>query len=143
VIEDCWMSSTTKAQQKLFSEKDSHLIIKVRYKASSKVQAPIFGITINDGAGQQVFASNTKWLNIAVSDMGPDTAENVTWSVPNIFNTGTYTVSPAVSNTAGNIIYDWHDELLSFKIRKKLESTALVNMPHTISIEDHELIHAN
>jgi hypothetical protein len=62
--------------------------------------------------------------------------KEVEWLVPNIFNTGSYTISPAASDTTGTVIYDWREDFINFKIRKKNESSAQTNVAHKIRVLD-------
>lgn len=121
--------------QTIFTDSDPVLKIKVTYKAIADREQPIYGITINDASGHQVFASNTRWSKTNVHDVVTGTVQKVSWHVPNVFNTGSYSVNPAVSNTTGNVMYDWRDGFLKFKIRKSLESSAQINVAHQIIVE--------
>lgn len=121
-------------EQALFTDADTSILVAVDYKAADAVEQPIFGITINDATGLQIFASNTGWAHIKVTDMVAGDAQRITWIVPNIFNTGSYTISPAVSDMRGAVIYDWREGLTNFKIRKKFENSSLTNIPHDITV---------
>lgn len=131
-VESALLLNADGEQQKIFTDQDPTIQIKVRYRAQTACEQPIYGITINDSTGQQVFASNTKWSKVAISDIAADSAEEVSWYVPNVFNDGTYSVNPATSNSTGTEMYDWRDGLISFKIRKRLESTAKINVAHEV-----------
>lgn len=122
--------------QAIFTDNDELIKISVRYKANAKIEQPIFGITISDAAGLQIFASNTKWSDAKIADMVAGDIQEVSWAIPNLFNTGSYTVNPAVSDTMGITIHDWREGLMSFKVRKKLESSALASMPHKITVRN-------
>jgi hypothetical protein len=127
--------SANKSKQQVFTDKDGVLTFKVTYHALQDAESPIYGIIISDSTGAEIFASNTTWYAAKVSDIKAGMTQEVTWSVPNIFNTGTYKISPAVANNNGTLVYDWREAMAEFKVRKKLESTAIVNMAHHLEIQ--------
>jgi ABC-2 type transport system ATP-binding protein len=118
--------------QTIFTDEDNDITVVIRYTSKAAVEQPIFGIIVNDSTGQQIFASNTDWSKVKVATMEPGKSVEVTWTFPNVFNTGTYHVNPAASNSTGTVMYDWRDDFIRFKIRKKLESTAKVNIAHKV-----------
>lgn len=121
-------------EKSIFTDEDENLLITIRYQSKAVIKKPTLGITINDSLGHEIFASNTMWKKILVPDMKIGTEFNVTWIVPNVFNTGSYFINPAAADTMGTVIYDWREEMLRFKVRKKLESTAQTNISHQIHI---------
>jgi len=129
------VSGEKKSKQKIFTDIDRTINITVEYKANKKCDQPIYGITINDKTGQQIFASNTHWSKSKIKDILQGETQVITWTIPNIFNTGTYSINPAVANETGAVMLDWRDELASIKIRKTLESTAQINVAHDIKVE--------
>jgi ABC-2 type transport system ATP-binding protein len=123
-------------EQAIFTDDDDLVNVTVRYKANAKVEQPIFGITVTDATGLQIFASNTKWAEVEIANMVSGDIQEVSWAIPNLFNSGTYTVDPAVSDTMGITIHDWREGFMSFKVRKKINSSALTNLPHTITVHN-------
>jgi len=128
VINDITMNS------KLYTEKDDSIKILVKYKANKNVESPVFGITINNSAGVNVFDSNTLWSFIETKNLAKDETVSVSWDIPNIFNSGNYTISPAVANTHGVEMYEWAEDMISFKVRKSKIATSIINTKHKITI---------
>ncbi|MGI9027257.1 MAG: ABC transporter ATP-binding protein [Candidatus Saccharimonadales bacterium] len=110
--------------------------IRVRIVAKEKTHSPVIGITIRDLAGQIVFQSNTLWLKVKVADRDIGEKLTINWSVPNAFNTGTYTISPGVSDSSGTEVLDWLEDAVEFKVSKKQKSHALINIEHKLSVSD-------
>jgi ABC-2 type transport system ATP-binding protein len=121
--------------QQVYTDKDETVEVAVKYRANKDCEQPIYGIVINDSTGQQLFASNTRWSHIDTLDIKKGETQSVIWDVPNIFNTGNYSISPAVANNSGAVMYDWRDGLTTIKVRKKIESTAQVNVAHKVRLE--------
>jgi ABC-2 type transport system ATP-binding protein len=129
------ISGSDNTSQKIFTDKDETLVVKATYRSNITLKNPNYGITVNDSAGQQVFASSTDWKEMDTGEVRPGMTVEVTWKLPNVFNTGTFEVNPAVSNTNGVTIFDWRDGLGSFKIRKSVASTAFINASHSLDIK--------
>jgi hypothetical protein len=52
----------------------------------------------------------------------------------NIFENGTYTVSPAIAYEDSVGFLDWRDDFVKFLVAKKTQTGFLVNPEHSISI---------
>ncbi|PJE65271.1 ABC transporter ATP-binding protein [Candidatus Saccharibacteria bacterium CG10_big_fil_rev_8_21_14_0_10_47_8] len=124
------------SQKKIFTDRDKSITLRVIYRAKEKKDSPVYGITIYDSAGENIFQSNSMWLREQTSEITPGLEVEVIWDIPNIFNSGSFTASPAVADKAGSVIYDWRDELATFKVRKTLQSAAFANVAHTMRIKN-------
>jgi ABC-type glutathione transport system ATPase component len=119
---------------KIFRDNES-ITIAVTFKAKQDVESPVFGITVNSLTGQIVFQSNTLWCQKPVSDMHQDGTATCYFTIPNVFNTGTYLVSPAVSSRDGVTVYDWREDMVRFKITKQQKSHGVINVQHQLEVE--------
>lgn len=125
---------STKPYKKLYNDKDGFIKITVNYIAKKDVQSPVFGITIKNSSGVNVFDSNTLWAKVATKDMKNGDVAGIEWDIPNAFNTGDYEISPAVANKYGVEMYDWIDTASKFKIRKEKIATSVININHKIRL---------
>ena len=125
--------------KKVFSESDENICFRVQYQAVKIISNPTYGITISDLSGQRIFTSNTMWSHINTDDLDPAQKVVVVWTVPNIFNSGTYKISPAIADASGATTFDWLDEAGEFKVRKKVTSNAYANPTHKIEIEGKKI----
>lgn len=121
-------------QKQIFDDEEKIIEIRTVYKAKENIKKPVFGITILDSEGQRVFTSNTLWLKKKTLDQHQDQKTCLIWRIPNVFNTGTFSVSPAAADTTGLIIYDWVDDACTFKVRKKTHSIAYINTEHEVLV---------
>lgn len=135
IVESAQALNSHKEPKKLFTDQDSHILIRVAYKAQLAVEKPVYGIIIEDQNNNKVFASNNLWKSLPSHDLGRESIQTVVWSVPNLFNTGEYRVSPAVADQYGSESYDWANDFLTFKVRKKVDSSAINNPEHEMIIE--------
>ena len=127
-------SGHTNTPQKVFTDTDTEVVVTVTYRAKKAIEQPVYGITINDTAGERIFQSNTLWSDVKTTDVAEGQKIEVQWRVPNIFNTGGFKISPAVADRNGKIIYDWREALANFKVRKQLLTTAHANVAHEINV---------
>lgn len=126
---------TTEDRTKIFNEKEP-IKINVKFRAQKDVESPVFGITILDMSGLAVFQSNTLWCKVPTSDMKAKDVTELNLEIPNVFNTGTYLVSPAVSDRSGAAVYDWCEDMARFKTTKVQKSHAMINTVHDISVTE-------
>ncbi len=127
-------TTSQNVKKAIFSDADKFIDVTVKYQVKKPVEKPIYGITIFDAVGQRVFVSNTLWLEKHTDDVIPGDHGSITWSIPNIFNTGTFTVSPAIADRSGSNTFDWVEEMAEFKVRKKTRSNAIINVDHEIVV---------
>ena len=97
---------------------------------------PVYGITVTDIGGARIFTANTKWDQIKTKDLKKGQQVKVEWTIPNVFNTGDFIISPAVADEDGSIIYDWVEGMGKFKVRKKISNLSYINADHSLTIKD-------
>lgn len=125
---------TSQKSQMIFTGKDAIIHITATFTAHRDIESPVCGITITDSMGQRVFQSNTLWSQIKTRSLQPGEELKVSWDVPNVFNTGTFNISPAIADYSGSTIYDWYEGMREFKVRKVLSSSAIINTDHEIKV---------
>ena len=126
--------SSGKGRQQTFDDGDKNIVIKAQFIANQDVDSPVYGLTIKDNLGAAVFSSNTLRMNKKTHNLKKGDKQTITWTVPNIFNTGELGVNLAATDENGKEIYDRADNIASFKVQKELTSTALTNPAHEIDV---------
>ncbi len=129
------IEAKTGKQKTIFDDKDKTIVIQIFFKAKMMLDSPVFGITVLDAGGQRVFTSNTLWSKVVTPKLQKDQIVEVRWKLPNAFNTGSFSVSPAIADTTGATTYDWLDDAVQFKVRKKIHSIAYINSEHEIVVK--------
>jgi ABC-2 type transport system ATP-binding protein len=104
---------------------------KKRYQTSDKVikisytvkKTEVFedelmvGLTIKNEQGQAVCGTNSKIIQYDQSIKFHDNKEiTFTWSLPNIFNEGTYIIEPAVDSITSGYLLQWWDNAYHFTV---------------------------
>jgi ABC-2 type transport system ATP-binding protein len=115
-------------------DEEHEITILVSFLANRPIEKPVFGITISDSSGQVIFQSNTLWLHIKVKDVVQGQRINVKFTLPNSFNTGTYSISPGVSDSTGVTVIDWREGFGTFKVHKQQKSHGVINEKHKLDI---------
>lgn len=119
----------------VYNDKDEHIYVTVQYKATAPVDQPIYGITIKDASGTHIFQSNTHWNKQKTKSLKAGQTATAVWKIPNYFNTGNYSIAPAVASSDAVTMYNWVEDMATFKVRKQLPSTAVINVEHDISVK--------
>jgi len=100
-----------------------------------KVVKPIFGITMRDGTGLPLLLSNTKALYTPVGTYEKDQKIIVTWRLKNVFNTGRYSISPAVAAEDAVTMFDWREDMLWLEVDKNYYLPGPIYFKHKIEIK--------
>jgi hypothetical protein len=98
------------------------------------VDEPIYGVTVFDGSGTRTFVTNNMWIQQKVNPVKAGEIVTASWVVPNIFNSGTFSIEPAVAGAGGSVMFDQVEDAVKFKVRKKAVSNALVNVTHKMIV---------
>lgn len=128
-------SNEDKNITRLTDEEESfRLQVKVRFVKD--VEKPIFGITIRDAAGTPLMISNTKNRETKVGSYSKGETVTVTWSLKNIFNTGKYSISPAIAANDAVTMLDWRDDFLWLRVDKDNYFPGPIHYNYTIELSD-------
>lgn len=133
-VNDLRVLNANNKVSKVFGVDDDIVVIEVEYDFNKDSNSPIYGISIFDGGGQRIFASNTMWQRVKTSSVRKESKVVVAWEIPNIFNNGTYTVAPAVAEKNGSVIQDQVDDIYKFTVRKDKDTNAIINPNHIIKL---------
>lgn len=135
IIDEVKLLSPEGRKTKYFKDEDAQINVLVTWKVQENVADPIYGITIFDASGQRIFVTNNLWCNQQVPSAVIGQSVATTWTIPNIFNTGDFTITPAVASSGGNEVLDQVDEAVFFSINKTQKSNAYTNVAHSLKIE--------
>lgn len=114
-------------KKKLLTDDDKQVGIQVTVRAHKSIENPIYGIVIFDESGRRIFAANNLWGSTSFKDVSKDEKVVVSWTIPNIFAAGTYTIEPGIATDRGASIIDILSGAATFKVRKKRLTDAITN----------------
>jgi ABC-2 type transport system ATP-binding protein len=95
------------------------ILISHRVRAVRDTTNPIVGIRIRSATGESITGTNTKIENISTGTVQEGDILNFSWMLPNVLSDGKYFLDPAIIASDGIEVFDWWDESLTFKVKKK------------------------
>ena len=102
------------------------IVIHASGKAIKDIDFPIFGFSVKNSEFLQLTGTNTVRLNQKVKPLAAGEAFSLTWTVPNIFNTGKYYVDCTIAHDQATNVSDRWPDAASFKM------TRTDNNPYTV-----------
>jgi ABC-2 type transport system ATP-binding protein len=106
-------------KKSVYKESDKFIDFTYEIKANPSLQANIIpGFTVKNEQGQPVFGTNTDILlnKKKVSFKDGNKVMKITWTFPNIFNQGGYSIDPAVLSAENGETLQWWDEAITFSV---------------------------
>jgi len=132
IVDKIMLKNAKGTVKKVFGDEIIKVTLVVDFKL--RVEEPIIGLVVKDESGQPVFSSNTKWNNLKIGTLDKGKQE-VTWEFYNMFDDGSYSVSPAVAYEGGNRFYDWWEGAATFDSRKSFKTGSTINILPKINIK--------
>lgn len=96
------------------TDKNVPVEITLSIQAKEAVENPLVGFMIKGPTGQPVLGTNTRIQDKKVGDMAKGESATVTFTLPNIFADGHYTIDTAVEADNGTVVSDWWEEARAF-----------------------------
>ena len=121
------------ANKSHYGPKDT-LEIRLALKVHKPVDDPIIGITIHDLAGREISVTNTKALGVKTGQFKKGDEFEVVFKPQNVFNDGTYTITPAIAEKDVGKFYDVWQDAGRFKVLGWPFPTGIAQAPTTIDI---------
>ena len=100
--------------------------VDIEILAKTKINNPIVGIQVIDGAGIHICGANNMILKQKIDEFNKNKKIKLSWSIPNIFNTGRYSIDLAITHPDGITQIDWWRDASSFEIVNKASTPHLV-----------------
>lgn len=116
-------------KQKRIDDDTPEVTIVATATAKKKLGKPVFGFSVTAPDGRQLLGTNTHILEQKTGDYQPGDTMTVTWSVPNVFADGTYTVDVALCHEDILTVSDWWEDAARFTVSKTKKTPYPVN-PH-------------
>jgi hypothetical protein len=126
VIKDAWLESGQKKVNKIW-QNDHSLTVKMSIEALSDVDGAVPGVIVANEQGEFITASNTKWGNHPGVSLKEGQRVTVGFTLPNLFEKGSYKVSLNIVSAGLDIFYDWRNEACHFESNRSYETGAKTN----------------
>jgi ABC-2 type transport system ATP-binding protein len=127
-------NESSELPKKIFTEKDKNIILHVEYVANKDIDDPVYEMTIYDGIGQRVFASNSIWAHNKTAAVMKKDQIKTEWTIPNVFASGVFTVSVSAGMSGGSVVLDRVENAGKFQVNKKNYSNAITNLDYKMKV---------
>jgi ABC-type Fe3+/spermidine/putrescine transport system ATPase subunit len=119
--------STIQVSDKLIDENDEYIKVTVLTDILNVFEnGLVAGLTIKNEAGQAVCGTNSKIIRSKTFIPESGSKVRFTWSIPNIFNEGRYTMDFAIIDSTNNDICQWIDNAISIRVINKSSTPYIV-----------------
>lgn len=117
---------------------DTHPTVSFSYTLIAHEDVPdaVPGFMIKSTAEQHILGTNSVILKHEPLKMKAGDRITVSFEVPNVFNTGTYVIEPAVIYKNGTEVAEWWEEAKTFDVFKEMKTPYLINPPVTFSVKE-------
>ena len=129
-------SADSSVAKYLFTEKDSFIKFEIEYQVNKDIDDPVYELSIYDGVGQRIFASNTIWSHTKTKSIKKDQDVKTTWILPNIFASGDFIISASIGMSGGSVVLDRVEDAGHFQINKKHYSNAHTNIDYSMTVSE-------
>lgn len=119
-----------------YSDEDSEVTFSYDIVAKQDVEDPAAGFLIKTIAQQHLLGTNSQLLQQPMKPMKKGDVVTVSWTVPNIFNTGTILLDPAVVYNSGSEVADWWEEAAAFDVFKETKTPYIINPNITLAVDE-------
>lgn len=108
---------------------------RIRVKFNEPMDRPIFGLSVLDDRGENIFLTNTDWSEIDTQAYGSGDEVEFKVRFENRLEEGQYHLSPAVAYRSGLQIADWRDRFAHLLVTADRRTGGRVNLAHDLSLE--------
>lgn len=120
--------SDVRLDNETYTEKQDAINIIMKAEIIKAVNKPIFGFTVKNGVGTEMFGSNSKLVHYPERKYKVGEMIEVKWTAPNILNDGDYSVDVTAIDGDSFSEYDWWEDAATFGVVRD-EHTAYVVEP--------------
>lgn len=91
-------------------------------KSKKDIDDPIYGFVIRDAINNNLFGTNTINENLKTKPIKKGKTIKVSWSFPDIFKDGSYSITVAALYDGGTTVAEWWDDSCFFDVKKSKSS---------------------
>jgi ABC-2 type transport system ATP-binding protein len=115
--------------------KKDKIVIYQTVTAIDYIEDPIVGFRIRNLAGEEVTGTNTKVEGQKIPSIKASQKIRLTWSLPNVFSNGQYSIDPSILYQDGLTVADWWDDAISIKVSKPRRLPYTIDPSFKLEIE--------
>lgn len=122
--------------KKRYTDEDEIIRFSYDFRAKEDLENPIAGFLIKTTAQQHLLGTNNQILQQPLKSMKKGEVASVSWTMPNVFNSGTILLDPSIVYNNGSEVADWWEEAASFDVFKEHKTPYLVNPKVTFTLNE-------
>lgn len=107
-----------KVEPEMPTDKDEKIKVTATFKVNQRAERPIFGLTIKNAAGTEMYGTNNKITKQTSPVYKAGVEGKVSWETANILNDGEYTMDITAISSEDYAEYDWWEDAKSFSVRR-------------------------
>ena len=107
---------------------EKELVVTAKAKASDQIEGIIFGFSLKNAAKQVILGTNTQLENQDIKRLEKGEAIELSWTIPNIFSDGQYSID-ITSVLKNGQECDWWEDAISFRTLRPEEHAPYVVSP--------------
>jgi ABC-2 type transport system ATP-binding protein len=128
-----WGDGRIRAEKPKVTVTGKKINIRTSFVAKDNTDAPIYGFTVFSPNGTNVLEYNTRRAGRKTELLKKGDVVTIDWEIPNIFASGTYSISVASCDQSATRFYDWVNDAASFDIQKDDMTAGTVDPPTSIT----------
>lgn len=123
--------------KKVYNDSDETINLNVTLKVNSSTSQLMTGFAVKDSQGLYINSAHS-WSLRDDLGLGQKEAGNITWTIPNIYEEGLYSID-VYAMGSNHMVYDRINDALNFRVKRKQRSNCLLVLPVKIRINNEEL----
>jgi ABC-type polysaccharide/polyol phosphate transport system ATPase subunit len=133
-IVDAWFEH---AGERIYSiEQSDRLTIAVQARFHSKIDDPVFGVTLRNEVGHTIFTTTTEWRGVRTGTFQPGDTATVRVGVDAFFAPSRYALTPSVARAgSGADALDLREDMTQIYVHGVRATGGVVDLPHTIELD--------
>ena len=119
--------TSTSIKKRLYTEADKDITFEFAYQANKDIDDPVVGFMLKNISNQQLMGTNQRILMQEIIPCKAGSIVSIKFTIPNIFNTGTYFIEPSIVYNNDTEVGEWIEEAITFDVYKEARTPYLVN----------------
>jgi ABC-2 type transport system ATP-binding protein len=121
--------------KKRYTDDDETVKFSYSIIAHEPIKDLVPGFMIKSTAEQHLVGTNSMILHHDPFTFAKDEVKTISFEMPNVFNTGTYILEPAIIYKNGTEVAEWWEEAKTFDVFKEMKTPYLINPSVTFRVE--------
>lgn len=121
---------------KVFKEGQKVINFDTVIRAKEDISMPIVGFMIKDAEGRPLTGTNTKLMGMTLKNIAPNKKMILSWTLPNIFTDGKYSITFAINAEDGIGTYDWWEDAVKFQVFRDTHVPYQIMPEYKVSINE-------